>query len=56
MSPPPVLHVSIEPSVIVAAGAMIACFALALWWRSWTWWLAGYVTSLITLVLLWRGR
>ena len=36
--------------------AVVVLFGFALRGRSWTLWLAGYATTVLTLVLAWRRR
>ena len=49
---------SVEIGGITAATAvaLLVLFGLALRRRSWTWWLLGYVMTLVTLVLAWSRR
>lgn len=56
MISPLAVNAPTEPIVLVTTVAMVGCFALALWLRSWVWWLAGYVAAVGSLVLLWGGR
>lgn len=46
-----------RPSVIVGATMFaIVLFLFALRGRSWTLWLAGYLASLVALIVAWRFR
>ena len=47
---------AIGGATAVCMAAVIVLFGLALRARSWTLWLAGYVTTLLVLVLSWRSR
>lgn len=47
---------AIGGAAAVCMAAVIVLFGLALRARSWTLWLAGYVTTLLVLVLSWRSR
>ena len=49
---------SVEIGGITAATgvALLVLFGLALRGRSWTWWVLGYVMTLVTLVIAWTRR
>jgi hypothetical protein len=44
------------PLLLGAAGCAALTFAAALRFRSWPWWLAGYVLTLVALVVAWVFR
>lgn len=44
------------PLLLGAAGLAVLTFAAALRFRSWQWWLAGYVLTLVALSVAWVYR
>ena len=42
--------------LLAAAGLAVLTFAAALRFRSWPWWLAGYVLTLVALSVAWVYR
>ena len=44
------------PLLLGAVGLAALAFAAALRLRSWPWWLAGYVFTLVALVIAWVSR
>jgi hypothetical protein len=48
--------VEISGITVATSVAVLVLFGLALRSRSWTLWLAGYLTTIVTLILAWRSR